>query len=46
MDGDGDLDVVTTEQIEQLGIVWYENPLSPTLTDAGMPDAAMNCECP
>jgi hypothetical protein len=26
VDGDQDLDVVTTEQIEQLGIVWYENP--------------------
>jgi hypothetical protein len=26
VDADGDLDVVTTEQIEQLGIVWYENP--------------------
>ena len=26
VDGDEDLDVVTTEQIEQLGIVWYENP--------------------
>jgi hypothetical protein len=26
VDGDGDLDAVTTEQIEQLGIIWYENP--------------------
>jgi hypothetical protein len=26
VDGDEDLDVVTTEQIEQLGVVWYENP--------------------
>jgi len=26
VDGDGDLDAVTTEQREQLGIVWYENP--------------------
>ena len=26
LDGDGDLDVVTTEQIEQLGLIWYENP--------------------
>lgn len=26
VDGDGDLDVITTEQIEQLGIIWYENP--------------------
>jgi hypothetical protein len=26
MDGDGDLDAVTSEQIEQLGVIWYENP--------------------
>jgi hypothetical protein len=26
IDGDTDLEVVTSEQIEQLGIVWYENP--------------------
>jgi FG-GAP-like repeat len=26
VDADGDLDAITTEQIEQLGIVWYENP--------------------
>jgi hypothetical protein len=26
VDGDGDLDVVTSEQIEQVGVVWYENP--------------------
>jgi hypothetical protein len=30
IDGDHDLDVVTTEQIEQLGIVWYENPTTPS----------------
>jgi len=24
--GDGDLDMVTSEQIDQLGVVWYENP--------------------
>lgn len=28
VDGDGDLDVIQSEQIEQLGIVWYENPLA------------------
>src|SRR5205085_2209285 len=27
LDGDGDLDVVTSEQIEQLGVIWYENPV-------------------
>ena len=26
LDGDGDLDVVTTEESEKLGVVWYENP--------------------
>lgn len=27
VDGDGDLDVVTTEEKKELGVVWYENPL-------------------
>lgn len=26
LDGDGDLDVVTSEETDQLGVVWYENP--------------------
>lgn len=26
LDGDGDLDVVTCEESDQLGVVWYENP--------------------
>jgi hypothetical protein len=26
MDGDGDLDVVTCEEQENLGLIWYENP--------------------
>ncbi len=26
LDGDGDLDVLTTEEIQQLGVIWYENP--------------------
>lgn len=26
MDGDGDLDVITCEERDQLGVVWYENP--------------------
>lgn len=26
LDGDGDLDVITTEETEGLGVVWYENP--------------------
>lgn len=29
VDGDGDLDVMTTEEIEDLGVLWYENPLLP-----------------
>lgn len=27
MDGDGDLDVLTCEEFEGLGVIWYENPL-------------------
>jgi hypothetical protein len=26
LDGDGDLDAVTTEERENLGLIWYENP--------------------
>lgn len=26
LDGDGDLDVLTTEEKEGLGVIWYENP--------------------
>lgn len=26
MDGDGDLDVMTTEENKPLGVIWYENP--------------------
>ena len=26
MDGDGDLDVLTCEESENLGVIWYENP--------------------
>ena len=26
MDGDGDLDVLTCEESERLGVIWYENP--------------------
>lgn len=26
LDGDGDLDVVTSEEVRGLGVIWYENP--------------------
>jgi hypothetical protein len=26
LDGDGDLDVLTCEEVENLGLIWYENP--------------------
>ena len=28
VDGDTDLDAVTTEQEDKLGVIWYENPAS------------------
>jgi hypothetical protein len=29
LDGDGDLDVITTEERHGLGVIWYENPAMP-----------------
>ena len=26
LDADGDLDVITCEEKENLGVIWYENP--------------------
>ena len=26
LDGDGDLDAITTEEVAHLGVIWYENP--------------------
>src|SRR5690606_15193348 len=26
VDGDGDLDIITCEERDQLGLIWYENP--------------------
>ncbi len=26
LDADGDLDVITCEERDQLGVIWYENP--------------------
>jgi hypothetical protein len=28
LDSDGDLDVLTTEESDNLGVIWYENPFS------------------
>jgi len=28
LDGDGDLDAITTEEVHNLGVIWYENPHS------------------
>ncbi len=30
LDGDGDLDLVTCEERDQLGVIWYENPADPS----------------
>jgi hypothetical protein len=30
LDGDGDLDLLTCEEVKNLGVIWYENPSSPT----------------
>jgi hypothetical protein len=27
LDGDGDLDAMTTEEVKNLGVIWYENPV-------------------
>ncbi len=29
LDADGDLDAVTTEEVKNLGVIWYENPAKP-----------------
>ncbi len=29
LDGDGDLDVLTCEEVTNLGVIWYENPARP-----------------
>lgn len=29
LDGDGDLDLLTTEELQGFGVIWYENPLLP-----------------
>jgi hypothetical protein len=26
LDADGDLDVITTEEVKNFGVIWYENP--------------------
>jgi hypothetical protein len=32
VDGDGDLDAITTEEVHNLGVIWYENPHGITAT--------------
>lgn len=34
LDGDGDLDLLTCEEADNLGVVWYENPLAPAAARA------------
>ena len=29
LDADGDLDAITTEEVKNLGVIWYENPAKP-----------------
>jgi hypothetical protein len=29
LDDDGDLDAITTEEVANLGVIWYENPAKP-----------------
>ena len=29
LDGDGDLDLITCEEVADLGVIWYENPTLP-----------------
>ena len=48
LDADGDLDIVTSEETDQLGVIFYENPYAVAAPDAG-PDATVclcPCECP
>jgi hypothetical protein len=37
LDGDGDLDILTCEETENLGVVWYENPLPPPVAPQDRP---------
>jgi len=36
LDGDGDLDVLTTEEQTPLGLIWYENPAKDPILGAGV----------
>ncbi|MBI3119323.1 MAG: VCBS repeat-containing protein [Candidatus Hydrogenedentes bacterium] len=40
LDFDGDLDVLTCEEKDNLGVVWYENPFGPGLGTLRLPPAA------
>jgi hypothetical protein len=38
LDGDGDLDILTCEETENLGVIWYENPAhNPRITELLVP---------
>jgi hypothetical protein len=40
LDGDGDLDILTTEEVHNLGVIWYENPSRSPLSDRQPPEAS------
>jgi hypothetical protein len=35
LDSDGDLDAMTTEEVKNLGVIWYENPVRPLMMERG-----------
>ena len=37
LDGDGDLDIISSEETEKLGVVWYENPRLAAIGEPGDP---------
>jgi len=48
LDADGDLDVITTEEVKNLGVIWYENPRSHPESRGGAPLKGKKCclRCP
>ncbi len=37
LDADGDLDVISSEEVYSLGVIWYENPFGPAATSTPTP---------